>query len=157
VPAADLVLVHRVDTFWDMRLFGDREKTRVQDAERLGLLDLILNARVGPPAPNPELVPLEPSQQRNDAVDLDPSTLRRYEGEYQFQKVRARVRLAGDHLVIEGSDMPAFTLLPQSETRFVVEDVEAPVTFELGVDDNPTWMAIEVTPAKRCLGRRVAP
>jgi hypothetical protein len=65
------------------------------------------------------------------------------------------VRRADDRLLIEGSGMPAFTLLPQSETRFVIEDVETPAVFELDRDGNPAWMAIEVTPAKRCLGHRV--
>ena len=156
VPAADLVLVHRVDTFWDLSLPFGRERKRVKDSERFKLVDLILRARVGEPKPSPKLIPLPCSSGHGDVAKLAPSVLAKYAKQYAFEDFKLRVKTAGDHLLIGGPGMGYFSLLPRSETEFVVEDLDAPVAFELDAEGNPLRMTGEFAPGKTVVGRPAA-
>ncbi len=155
VPLANLVLVHRVDTFWDLSLPLGREKHRVKDSERLKLLELILSARVGKPKPRAKLVPLPCLGKRADIVTLDPSVLRRYAGQYEFEGFKLCVKAVDDGLLIGGPGVGSFSLLPRSKTEFSIEDLDAPVTFELDDDGNPLRMIGEFAADKKRVGRPV--
>jgi len=157
LPVANLVFVHRVDTFWDLSPPLGREKKRVKDSERFRLIDLVLRARVSGPTPNPELVPLPGGSKPAGIVKLDPKTLARYAKEYQFDDFKLRVKVAGDGLLIGSPGMGDFSLLPRSQTEFVVEDLDAPVSFELDADGNPLRMIGEFAPGKRLQGVPVCP
>ena len=157
VPAANLVFVHRVDTFWDLSPPLGRERKRVKDSERFELLDLVLRARVSEPKPNPELIPLPGCLKRAGIVRLDPSILAKYAKEYEFEKFKLRVKVAGNGLLIGGPGMGDFSLLPRSETEFIVEDLDAPVALELDADGNPLRMIGEFAPGKRLQGLPVSP
>ena len=157
VPLANLVFVHRVETFWDLSPPFGAEKKRVKDSERFELLDLVLRARVREPSPNPELIPLPASPKRADIVRLDPGILPRYAMEYDFEDFRLCVKTVGDGLSISGSGMGNFSLLPLSETEFIMEDVDAPVAFDLDENGDPIGMTIEFAPGKKSQGRPVSP
>ena len=146
VPGANLVFVHRVDTFWDLSPPLGREKKRVKDSERFALLDLVLRARVSPPKPDAKLVPLPSRAKHTDVVRLDPSVLSKYAKRYDFGEFSLRVRAVGDGLLLSGPGMGSFSLLPRSRTQFVVEDLEAPVTFELDAAGRPLRMIGEFAP-----------
>ena len=122
-------------------------------AARFELLDLVLRARVSEPKPNAKLVPLPGRLERPEVVRLDPSILAKYAKEYDFEKFRLRVRAVGDGLLLSGPGMGSFSLLPRSKAQFIVEDLEAPVTFELDADGNPLRMIGEFAPGKRLEGR----
>jgi len=81
--------------------------------------------------------------------------LRKYAGEYDFDKFRLRVKVAGNGLLIGDSRTGDFSLLPRSATEFIVEDLEAPVTFELDDDGRPLRMIGEFAPGKPLEGRPV--
>lgn len=153
VPLANLVFVHRVNTFWDLTPPFGHQKTRVEDSERFELWDMVLSARVSRPKPNPRLVALESPPKRDDTVKLDPDILDRYAAEYDFEKFKLRVKAAGRNLLISGPGMGSFSLLPLSETEFIMEDVEAPVAFELDDNGNPLQMTIETAPGDCRHGR----
>ena len=155
LPVADLVIVHRVDTFWDLSSHLGREKKRVKDAERFKLLDLILRARVARPKPRPKLVPLPAACPHGAFVKLDPQAARKYTGQYDFKHFKLRVKASGDGLLVGSAGMGDFSLLPRSRTEFFIEDLEAPVTFELDDDGRPVRMFGEFAPGKRIEGRRV--
>ncbi|MHC4177983.1 MAG: hypothetical protein ACYSWU_10770, partial [Planctomycetota bacterium] len=157
VPLANLVFVHRVETFWDLIPPFGAEKNRVKDSERFELLDLVLRARVGEPSPNPELVLLPASPKRVDIIKLDPGVLPTYAMEYDFEDFRLLVKTVGDGLTISGPGMGEFSLLPLSETEFIMEDVGAPVTFDFDENGNPLGMTVETLPGKKSLGRPVSP
>lgn len=157
VPAADLVFVHRVNTFWDLSPPLGRERKRVRDSERFKLLDLVLRARDSATKPNPKLVPLPGRAKRADVVKLDPSILPKYVKQYDFEKYRLGVSVVDDGLLIGNPGMGTFSLLPRSETQFIVEDIEAPVTFELDADGHPLRMIGEFAPGKKTEGRPVSP
>jgi len=155
VPAADLVFVHRVDTFWDLSLPFGRECKRVKDSERFRLLDLVLRARTHAPKPNPRLIPLPRAPGHGDLVELAPRVLAKYAGQYAFEEFKLHVKTAGDHLLIGGPGMGYFSLLPRSETELVVEDLDAPVRLDLDADGNPLRITGEFAPGNPVVGRPV--
>ncbi len=155
LPVANLVLVHRVDTFWDLDPPLGRQRRRVRDSERFKLLDLILRARVSKPAAEAKLVPLALAKRRTATVKLAPDVLARYTAQYDFGEFKLRVKAASDGLLIGGPGMGDFGLLPLSATEFVIEDLEVPVTFELDDDGTPLQAVGEFVPGKKTTGRPV--
>ncbi len=152
VPSADLVLVHRVDTYWDVCSFFEKEKHRVKNGERFKLLEMILDARVAPPEREPALAPLAESRNAVDTVELEPDALDRYAKLYDFEEFKLRVTRAEDGLLIGHPGKVTFRLLPLASTEFVIEDVEVPVTFQLDDQGDPSGMIIEVSPEKQFSG-----
>jgi CubicO group peptidase (beta-lactamase class C family) len=154
LPAADLVFVHRVDTFWDGSLPFGRERKRVKDSERFRLLELMLRARTGPPRPEPELAPLAASAPPVEFVRLEADALSKYAGEYDFGEFTLRVRVVGDSLRIGRPGRGEFGLLPRSAHEFTVEDLDAPVVFQRDADAGPLRMIAEFAPGKRVTAER---
>jgi len=153
VPAANLVLVHRVNTYWDVCSFLNLEEHRVKDEERFQLLAMILDARVAPPPPDPKLTRLRTSRKPIDTVELEPGTLDRYVGSYDFDAFQLRVTRSDDGLLIGHPGKGDFRLLPLSPMEFSIEDVELPVTFKLDESADPTEMTIKTGPDKTLIGR----
>ena len=157
LPVANLVFVHRVSTFWDVCLDFITEKKRVKDSERFMLLDMGLRARVSQAKAEPKTVPLKCSRTSAGTVELAPSDLDKYAGEHDFKEFKLRVKRSGDRLLIGNPGMGDFGLLPLSKTRFLIEDVEVPVTIPLDDSGSPTGMIIESSPENRFEGRPVTP
>ena len=157
LPVADLVLVHRVNTFWDVCSRFVSEKHRVKDSERFKLLDMILRARVSQPKADPKMVPFECSREKSDAIQIDPSILDRYTREYDFGEFKLCVKRSGDCLLIGSPGMGDFSLLPLSDTKFLMEDVRLPVAFRFDDNGNPARMTIEPSMEERFEGRPVMP
>lgn len=159
VPGANLVFVHRVNTWWDLGFSNCTKKTRhsVVSKERLKLLRMVLEAKVSEPKADPELVPLAAAPKRADIINLDSSVLDKYVGEYQFPgNYIAQIRKVEGNLLIDSPEAGKFTLLSLSETEFIMEDVDAPVSFELSDDGKPLYMTIEFPPGEKCCGVAVS-
>ena len=158
VPGANLVFVHRVDTWWDLGFSTCTKKTghSVSSNERLELLGMILDAKVSESVADPESVPLAEMPKRTGVIAMDSSVLDKYVGEYRFpDDYTARIKKVNGHLLIDSPGAGTFTLLPLSPTRFVMEDVNAPVSFELADNGQPLYMTIEFTPGQECWGLAV--
>ncbi len=142
VPGADLVLVLRVDTYWDVCSYLQHDRHRVEVKDRLELLSKILAARVGPPAPQPSLTPLPTTTQDPPTIELPSEVLDRYAKLYQFDKFQIRVKRLPDGLTIGQPGKIEFRLLPRSPHEFYVEDVQLGVSFELDDQGQPRQMTI---------------
>ena len=84
LPEENLVMVHRVDTFWDL-IFSDCIAERgpsVDDGKRLELLQMILDARTGPPDGSPAFEMCAPSGAADKINTLSPDSLAWYTGTY---------------------------------------------------------------------------
>ena len=159
VPGANLVFVHRVDTWWNLGFSTCTKKTgrSVSSEDRLKLLGMILDAKVSEPKVDPELVPLVEMPKRTDIITLDSSVLDKYVGEYRFpDDYTAQVKKVDGQLQIDSPGAGTFTLLPLSPTQFVIEDVNAPVSLSLGDDGLPLYMTIEFAPGQACWGLAVS-
>lgn len=137
VPAADVVLVLRVRTYWDLPLPFKREKHRVETSERFELLGRILDARTGPPKPDPKLVPLADVRKAPITVTLPPDVLAKYAGQYELGDTKFTVKPTETGLLIGTPDIGEFSLLPLSEVNFLMEDLDVPLTFELDANQKP--------------------
>ncbi|MBN1591054.1 MAG: serine hydrolase [Pirellulales bacterium] len=153
LPGANTVFVHRVNTFGDTAF--PLKMHIVSDPDRLRLIDLVLRARVAPPKDDPQLVPLPVSRERADIVKLDPDTLSKYVGHYAFNKFEFSIKRSGSDLMLESPKIGRFLLQPTSETRFMIEDVELPVRFELDDKGNPTRLIAESVLGKPVKGQYV--
>ncbi len=157
VPGADLVFVHRVDTWWDLSFSNCTKKTghSVVSKERLKLLRMVLEAKVSRPKAEPKLVALAAAPKRADIIKLDSSILDKYVGEYQFpDNYIAQVRKVNGNLLIDSPGAGKFTLLPLSETKFIMEDVDVPVSFEVSDGGKALYVTIEFRPGEKCCGER---
>mgnify|MGYP006277485811 CR=1 FL=1 len=92
--------------------------------------------------------------QERTRIDLDPSTLERYVGEYRLDEERTvTVTREDGHLAIQITGQPTVNLYPMSETRFFLEQIDAEVTFETNDAGQVTRLAIhqagQAIPAER--------
>jgi len=125
-PELDLVMVIRADTYHD-RFVSNRAIAR--------LFELVMRAGGGERSGAPRLVPLPPSQPRMaPAVALSPEQLARYTGELTVDSGRTVAIGSSDGMLTIDYGLGLYRLLPESETRFHMEDAEDPVLFDLDAD-----------------------
>ncbi len=130
LPGADMVLVNRTNTYQ-----GDR----VPDGPLLELGRMILAARTGQAAAEPELVPL-PAQPLPETVQLPPERLERicrtweFAGPWNSPMRIARIDGGLVLAMIEPAGM-MFDLLPLSETEFLIEGYGELLILELDDED----------------------
>ena len=146
VPAADLVLVLRVDTYWDLPLPFPSEKHQVETSDRFELLGKILAARTGPAKAKPKLVPLADTHQAPTTIQIPAETLAKYVGRYELEGDELTVKTTAGGLLIGTPSVGDFSLLPVSETDFLMEDVEVPLTFELDSEAKPVRLGRTAEP-----------
>jgi CubicO group peptidase (beta-lactamase class C family) len=132
IPGANMVIVQRVNTY---------EGKRVNPNP--ALFKMILDAKVSKPKPNPKLVPLQnkPSFKRPEIIKPEPAVMDKYVKEYPVGDAVMIVKKMNGHLILETPSTRKFKLLPVSETKFVMEDIEQYALFEC--DD--TGIPVRVT------------
>jgi CubicO group peptidase (beta-lactamase class C family) len=137
LPGANLVIVQRVNTYEGRQAPPSRE-----------LFQLILDAKVSEPRPDPKLIPLRnsPSYVRPEIVHLDPSVLDKYVKEYPLGDTTMSVSRIDGGLLLDSPIFGKFRLLPISETKFVVEDAEQYAVFEFDDDGMPFRLTLHETP-----------
>ena len=123
VPGADLVFVHRVNTY-------ARQSVEL-DAIR-HILQAVLAARIGPAHDSPRLVPAQqaeppPRQPAPKQVELDA-----YPGHYRHKRFEAHITLDQDRLELRSPNWGNYFLYPQSQHTFVAEDAGLKLEFEPG-------------------------
>ncbi|MBI1877098.1 MAG: serine hydrolase [Chloroflexi bacterium] len=140
IPRANLAVVHLTDAY-QWREFDYKQIWTV--------LDMILDAREGTPVPDPELRPFQDPSEQFEGITLGASTLDKYVGQYTFDTgMKVSVSREDDTLIISSSPIWPYSsptyLLPVSETKFILEDIEYSLIFDL--DNNDHQIAVEVTP-----------
>jgi len=125
-PALDLVMVIRADTYHDRS---------VSTRAAMLLFDKVIKAGGGERAENPGLEPAG-----STVSDVRPSylpsaaQLANYPGEIQMESGRRVTLAVSDSVLTIEYGSGTFRLWPESETRFIAEDIEDPVIFELAGD-----------------------
>lgn len=121
VPRAQLVIVHRSDTYVGRRVHG---------GDIRNLVDKILRARIGPSAAQASLVDMSEPQQPTVCADVSSIKTAALCGEYAQGQGRAVVRQTGRRLEIETAN-GRFYLFPRSSHEFEIEDTPHKVEFYL--------------------------
>jgi CubicO group peptidase (beta-lactamase class C family) len=154
LPGANLVVVHRVDTFWDLDPpFGGSTKRQVTNVQRLELLRRILDARTGEPSADPRMTPLRTKSPPGFDVTVTHDELSRYAGTYDFGKFSLDIVMHDGCLMLRGPQMGTFPLQPRSPLEFTIEDIEAPARFEFDANTRPLLLHIEASPEVIYRGR----
>lgn len=123
VPGARLVLIHKANTEG-----GHRVETR----EIIEVLIAILKARTGPPSAAPKLVLAEQPVVPGTAVELTPEQQSRLIGAYKARRATMHVTETEEGLDIADPRLGRFRLLAQSDTWFLIEDLERGAVFTMG-------------------------
>ena len=114
LPGANMVVVHRVNTF---------DGHQVSSADLKRLIVMVLEAGSDVPKPEPALQPLAPIERPWTAVDLTDDQKAAVCGTYVLPGWgEFRIALDGDDL-IAGGDMETFGLIALAPDRFLVEDL----------------------------------
>jgi CubicO group peptidase (beta-lactamase class C family) len=132
IPRAQLVIVHRADTYLK-RMVGDHEIHR--------LLHKILRGWVRQPEPNCILVDMPEARSQERRTSVSALDLDQFCGEFSHGQIRATVRRFGDHLEIETPD-GRFLLFPRSSTEFDIEDTEHRLDFVTDTSGKPVGLRI---------------
>jgi hypothetical protein len=135
-PDENIVFVQRVDTYTGQQVGMDKT---------LGVLDAVMAARIGEPAPDPELVPFDAPRRAVRETKMRKELLRRYEKSYPARGGTAAVEQTADGLLLESPSYGNFRLIPMSKKVFFVEDLEyyAVFDFEDGMPERITIHATE--------------
>ena len=121
IPRAQLVIVHRADTY----LNGE-----VANHEMGGLIEKILRARIGPPASQPRLMDMPDPRRVDEALVLTKAETASLCGEYMHGRTRMVVRQSGDRIELQIPN-GRFFLHRGSSSEFAVEDMPHKVEFHL--------------------------
>ena len=123
IPRAQLVVVHRADTYRNWR-------RPVRDDDLRILVDKILKARIGPPVAEPNLVDMPEAVKPSEGTTLPKTELAAFCGEYRWNQGQLIIRRDNDRLEIESPRHGRFYLQPHSPGEFIIEDMEHRVEFD---------------------------
>lgn len=162
LPRERLVVVNRPNTY-----IGKR--TRM--AKFLEFIDALLDARVSEPNGRPELFPLEVKQAGYSRLIDRSVPLRDYEGSFELEKEEIfdkdipyvlgdilgnvlELEPEGEKLLMKDSLGQKYYLVPLSREKFLIEDMDVPIVFELDRSGRPVKLTLDASPAWRLYGRR---
>lgn len=147
LPQANLIVVHLRNTYLSMDFDFKQYWT---------LLDMILDARIDTIVANPRFVPFREPAARFETITLVIDILDNYVGDYGFEDgATVFIRRQEDKLVLTTRPVygPPTYLLPVSETKFILEDIESTLTFTL---ENKDYQVVaEITPDNISHGKLV--
>jgi len=136
LPGANLVIVQRVNTYEGRRAAPNSE-----------LFNMILDARISKPKANPKLIALQntPSHRRPEVIHLKSDAMNKYVREYPLGDANMSVKNIDGELLIDSPTFGKYKLFPVSETKFIVEDLEQYLIFELDDDGIPFRLTLHQT------------
>ena len=142
LPEADLVIVHRVNSYFNMG---------VREADLQQLVKLILAAKTGDVKANPKTRPLKANGPEIKKASVPRSTLKQYVGKYSHRFFRElEIYLDGKELRAKGEVLGNFRLFAQGNGRFVIEDLpELPMQFEKASEGKPKGQSVTLENERR--------
>jgi CubicO group peptidase (beta-lactamase class C family) len=137
IPEANIVIVQRVDTY-----------TGKQEPPNARLFKMILEAKVSDAKPNPKLMPLQntPSFKRPELILLEDDAVSKYLiSDYQMGRRLMSVKKMDNELMLDSPHFGKYKLLPYSDTKFVVEDLEQFLNYEFDTTGRPVRITLHQT------------
>lgn len=137
IPGLNMVIVQRVDTY-----------TGKQVPPNARLFKMILDAKVSDAKPNPKLIPLHntPSYKRPKPIHLEADALSKYlVRDYQMGTWIVNVKKLDSELILDSPNFGKFKLLPFSDTKLVVEDLEQFLNYEFDNTGKPVRLTLHQT------------
>ncbi len=121
IPGADMVIVNRMDSYANKGMtYVDFEKMCLQAVKAI-------DKDANPDAPV-EYLPDNPK--KIDMAEIKEEDLQKYMGNYRFAWGDMAINREANFLVMESPNWGIYRLLPVSDTKFIIEDMESPLEFE---------------------------
>lgn len=145
IPRAQLVIVHRADTYRNLR-------RPIPDEDLRSLVDKILRARNGPPVTQPKLIDIPESVRSSEGNVLTEAEMEALCGEYRWNRGPLIIQRDKTRLEIKSPRHGKFYLTPRSPSEFVIEDMEHRVEFDSDESGKATglrfWNPSETMPRR---------
>jgi tetratricopeptide (TPR) repeat protein len=109
---------------------------------------MILEAKVSDAKPNPKLMPLQntPSFKRPELILLEDDAVSKYLiSDYQMGRRLMSVKKMDNELMLDSPHFGKYKLLPYSDTKFVVEDLEQFLNYEFDTTGRPVRITLHQT------------
>jgi len=137
IPGANMVIVQRVDTY-----IGKQVPPNAR------LVKMILEAKVSEAKHHPKLIPLQntPSFKRPELIHLEADALSKYlVKNYQMGRRIVNIKKLDNGLILDSPYFGKFKLLPFTDTKFVVEDLEQFLNYEFDDTGKPVRITLHQT------------
>lgn len=134
-PESGLVLVHLTDTYINREISDDQ----IND-----LCRMLLQARIGVPAADPELEVLEVDSVELKTVALSPERLAAFEGNYRHPFLGVFQIIPGNGNLRMEAGIGRFELLPLAEDLFMSPDIRIPMEFQEGTTEQKGGFTTEM-------------
>jgi len=122
LPGADLVFVHRVNSYKNKRI-------KNTDIDRL--LKLILNARTNKGKKKPKLIDLMVYSKKKERENLIKEQLNQYLGTYKLNSgFFAKIKIYKKRLMVFFPDIGKFRMIKEFENKYILEDILIPLKFQ---------------------------
>lgn len=132
-PSSEIVVVVNVDTY---------RGRYIRDVDSL-IARLVVDSRTASAISNPEFVRLEECTTVH-TIELSREEQHRYVGRYSIGDTTLTISEATDGLIVEGPHyFYKFSLLPIGKNRFVIEDINLELTFDIDRSGKPATPRIE--------------
>jgi len=132
-----MVIVQRVDTY-----------VRKQEPPNARLVKMILAAKTSDAKPKPKVRPLQntPSFKRPELIHLEADALSKYLVlDYQMGRRLMNIKKMDNELMLDSPQFGKFKLLPITDTKFVVEDLEQFLNYEFDAAGKPMRITLHQT------------
>ncbi len=133
IPDANMVIVNRMDSYANKAMtYVDFEKMCLQAVDAIEK------------APNPEapIAYLPDNPKKIELFDIPETKLKTYMGNYRFAWGDMAINREVNFLTLESPSWGIYRLLPVSETKFIIEDMESPLEFEF--DENGETKSLSI-------------
>ena len=141
VPGANLVFIHRANTY-------EGRRKHVNPVAIHNMLLEVLKARTGPPSPAPKLTTVNSPQVAAPDQILTKAQISPLIGRYSRDDKVVTVRELDSRLEITNPHWGSYLLLPMTATKFVTEDAQKPIEFELDATGKAATIRIWFEPDK---------
>lgn len=133
IPSSEIVVVVNVDTY---------RGRYIRDVDSL-IARLVVVSRTASAISNPDFVPLEKCTTVH-TIELSREEQHRYIGRYRIGDTTLTISETADGLIVEGPHyFYKFSLLPTGKNRFVIEDINLGLTFDIDRSGKPATPRIE--------------
>ncbi len=137
IPKANMVIVQRVDTY-----------VGKQVPPNARLIKMILEAKVSDAKSDPKVRPLQntPSFKRPELIHLEDDALSKYiVSNYRMGRRLMDIKKLDNELILDSPNFGKFKLLPCTEEKFVVEDLEQFLNYEFDDTGKPVRITLHQT------------
>ncbi len=135
IPKANMVIVNRMDTYAGKSItYVDFENMCLQ------AIDAIEKA----PNPDAPIAFLPENPKKIEKIEITEDNFKKYIGNYSLPWENISINRELDYLTLESASWGIYRMIPLSDTKFIIEDMESPLEFEFKEDGTVQNLSIKL-------------